>query len=414
MSERSNVLVLGGGVYQVPLIRAVQGRGMRAVVASVPGPYPGIALADEFVPVNTTDVPGVLRAARERNVRAVVTTGTDVALRSLGAVVDELSLAGPTSSMAARATNKLDMKRAFLEGGVRTPEFREARTVDEALAAWDALAAPDGVMVKCPDRSGSRGIVLARRRSDVPDALLDAVGASVCGYAVVEDFVRGHEVGVDGYVGADGEVAFLAPHDKLVRGNGRTDVPVGHRMDGETVRGLVEGTDLPRQMALTARAVGMRSCFFNMDVLIDEGGRAWVIEAGVRAGATCIPEVVGGYYGFDYYEAVVDAALGAEPSFPRSPARGASEGRLLVCDRPCRARRALPESVLSPLEGRTGLHVEASLDYAPGEGLPAFADGTSRVGQVVCVGDDPRSVSDALDEAARSLLLAYAEPVDPS
>ena len=51
----SNVLVLGAGIYQVPLIKRIQARGIRAVVASIPGDYPGIILADEFLPVNTTD-----------------------------------------------------------------------------------------------------------------------------------------------------------------------------------------------------------------------------------------------------------------------------------------------------------------------------------------------------------------------
>ena len=44
------VLVLGGGIYQIPLIERSKARNMKAIVASIPGNYPGIALADEFLP----------------------------------------------------------------------------------------------------------------------------------------------------------------------------------------------------------------------------------------------------------------------------------------------------------------------------------------------------------------------------
>ena len=411
-----SALVLGAGIYQVPLIRHVQDRGMRAIVLSIPGPYPGIALADEFVPVNTTDERGVVQIAHDRGVSAVLTTGTDVALRSLGAVVDEVGPPGPAYATACRATNKLDMKRALAAGGVRTARFVEVRDPSQAEAAWDELLSPHdadapwyGVMAKCPDRSGSRGIVRACSRGDVRPATERAIGASLCGYALMEEFVEGHEIGVDGYVDEHGSVSLMALHDKVVKGNGSANVPVGHRMSAGFTKKCLNQTDIAEQVAHTTRAIGMRSCFYNMDILVDDAGRAWVIEVGVRAGATCIPEVVGGHLGFDYYDAMVDVALGEQPVFPRSPLRGASEGRLLLTMRSAVAAQVDIASVLSPIETRYGLTLDASLDYAPGEDLPRFENGTSRIGQVTCVGDDPAVVSAAVGEASVALVERYAQ-----
>ncbi len=405
------VLVLGAGIYQVPLIKKVKQRGYRAVALSVPGDYPGIALADEFLPVNTTDEAGVVKAARSRDASAIITTGTDVAMRSLGAVCDALGLLGPSYESARRATNKLDMKRALTEEGVRTARFALARSAEEAVGAWNKLAAGSpshAVMVKCPDRSGSRGISVARGTGEVEEAFRSAVDASICGYAIVEDLIVGHEIGVDGYVDRDGNVAFLAPHDKRVLGNGHTDVPVGHLMNAALVSGLLSRTDVVAQVGLTARALAMRGCFFNMDVMLDDEGGAWVIEAGVRAGATCIPEVIGGYYGFDYYDTMLDAALGIDPAFPGSPAVGASEGRLLVTTRESVAAKADAASILAPVENRYSARLTASFDYAPGATLPRFQNGTSRIGQVFGAAEDPGALSAALDEAQELLLDAYA------
>lgn len=406
----SNVLVLGAGIYQVPLIKRIQARGMRAVVASIPGDYPGISLADEFLPVNTTDERGIVEVTRDIDAQAVITTGTDVALRSLGAAVDALGLAGPTRAMAVRATNKADMKQAFEEGGVRSAKHVKAASESDALNAWTSLHPHSGshsLMVKCPDRSGSRGISIATSPDEVLGAFHDAVDASLCGYAVIEDFVEGHEVGLDGYVNADGQVSFLAYHDKIVRSNGHTDVPVGHRMDADFIQYCRTETDLAEQAQRTASAVGMRRCFFNMDVILDVENRAWVIEAGVRAGATCIPEVIGAYYGFDYYEAMIDSALGQEPTFPAEPVCGASEGRLLLSDSEAIAQCAAIEDTLRSVKDQYEVSIEASVDYAARERLPAFENGTSRIGQIVCSGPDSHTVATAIGSAQKKLEAEY-------
>lgn len=410
MTGKPNILILGAGVYQIPLIRRVKARGFQTIVASIPGDYPGIRFADEFLPIDTTDEQGIVAAARSLDAKAVLTTGTDVALRSVGTAVDSLGLAGPSLSMASRATNKAEMKMAFAEGHARSARYVKVSDDQEALDAWTSLH-PEGdshsLMVKCPDRSGSRGITLVANQDEVIPAFRSAVDTSFCGYAVIEDFISGHEVGLDGYVGADGLVSFLAYHDKVVRNNGHTDVPVGHRMDAGFIQHCQTETDLAEQAQRTATAVGMRSCFFNMDVILDADNHAWVIEAGVRAGATCIPEVIGLYYGFDYYEAMIDAALGQEPFFPTEPACGASEGRLLLSDSEAVAQDTAVEDILGPIREQYGVSIEASLDYAAGERLPAFENGTSRIGQIVCSGPDPHTVATAIDCAQKKLEAKY-------
>ena len=113
MDNKESVLILGAGTYQVPLIRAARRRGFRTVVASVPGHYPGFELADTVSYINTTDKEAILRLAREEKVDAVVTTGTDVAMLSIGYVCGELRLPGISEPAARILTDKALMKEAF-------------------------------------------------------------------------------------------------------------------------------------------------------------------------------------------------------------------------------------------------------------------------------------------------------------
>lgn len=60
------IMILGAGIYQVPLILKAKEMGLYTLVVSYPGPYPGFALADECLYLDTRDEAGILKAAREK------------------------------------------------------------------------------------------------------------------------------------------------------------------------------------------------------------------------------------------------------------------------------------------------------------------------------------------------------------
>ena len=64
------IMILGAGIYQVPLILKAKEMGLYTLVVSYPGPYPGFALADECLYLDTRDEAGILKAAREKRSRA--------------------------------------------------------------------------------------------------------------------------------------------------------------------------------------------------------------------------------------------------------------------------------------------------------------------------------------------------------
>ena len=52
---QQKIMILGASVYQVPLILTARKMGLYTIVASIPGDYPGFALADKVYEVNTVD-----------------------------------------------------------------------------------------------------------------------------------------------------------------------------------------------------------------------------------------------------------------------------------------------------------------------------------------------------------------------
>ena len=85
---KKKIMILGAGIYQVPLIRKAIEYGLSPVVVSIPGDYPGFALADTCCYLDTRDFEQVLEAARRERIAGICTSGTDVAVRTIGYVCE--------------------------------------------------------------------------------------------------------------------------------------------------------------------------------------------------------------------------------------------------------------------------------------------------------------------------------------
>lgn len=392
------VLVLGAGVYQLPLIDRYRSKGFAVAVASIPGNYPGIDQADRFFPVDTRDCKELESLARELGVCAVATAGTDVAMRSLGRLCTALGLHGPSEETAILSTNKYLMKEAFKKGGVRTSDFIR---LDKAGLTGSERLPKYPFMVKCVDSSGSRGIAKVNAMDDLPQAVEESIAASRQDYCIAEGFVEGAEIGIDGYVDQAGDIVFLAAHDKTVYDNGSTNVPIGHRISSGFLDGVAQ-TDAYDQVQLAVDSLCLKDAFFNMDMILSDG-KGWVIEMGARVGGTCIPEVIGSYFGFDYYDKILEASLGARPSFQGNSSKGATEGRLVY---------AHERSVIIDAFDRTDAIMRVSSDYPVGTVVNGFLNGSDRIGQIVGHSEDAEELSQFIDsELARiqNTCLAPAE-----
>ena len=119
------IMILGAGIYQVPLIRTAKKMGLYTIVVSIPGNYPGFALADKVYYENTVDDEKILSIAKEESIDGIVTTGTDVCVITIGRVCDEMGLCGLSYEAAQIAVDKMKMKTRYEEYGVRTARFRK-------------------------------------------------------------------------------------------------------------------------------------------------------------------------------------------------------------------------------------------------------------------------------------------------
>ncbi len=383
------LLILGAGIYQVPLIKAAQRMGVHTIVTSIPGNYPGFDIADTVYYENTVDAAAITDLARKEAVDGIVTAGTDVAIPTVGAVCDAMGLKGLSSEAARISANKKLMKEAYEREGVRTARFREIQLDDDDYASkLDGLTFP--LIFKSVDSSGSRGIT----RVDSPDEFATArqcvIDNTRSDYYLVEEFIEGEEFGAQAFV-QDGKVEFILPHGDYVY-TGNTGVPIGHFAPYDLPADVIADCKLTLEAAI--RAMKLDNCAINADFILKDG-KTYVLEIGGRSGATCLAELVAIYYGWDYYEKIIQVALGEHADFSSDQANP-NASHLLMADK---------DGVIVSQTNNNSENpdiVDIQFDYKPGDSVHKFQIGPHRIGHIITRGK-------TLDDAVATLESAQSK-----
>lgn len=438
--QKKKLMILGAGVYQVPLIQQAKRMGIETLVVSVPGNYPGFVFGDKICYEDTRDYDKILEIAREEKIDGIVTTGTDVAVVTIGKVCDALGLRGLSFEAGKTATDKMLMKQRYEECGVRTARYRrislkgaEKFSVDGEEAAEilpmdgeeaaeilsldgreekqkmlkESGAAESGkdcwlteylekeleglqfpLIFKAVDTSGSRGIVKAEDSSKFAEAYRTVRENTRKDYFIVEEFLEGEEFGAQSFV-SGGEVQFILPHGDYVF-QGDTGVPIGHWAPYQLEPSVIE--DAKEQLQKAVKAMGLDNCALNADFILS-GGKPYVLEIGGRAGATCLAELVSLYYGYNYYEKIIQAALGLPVDFASQEANP-NVGMLLRSE-----KTGVIREIRNRNDEKDPQIVEIQFDYQPGDKVQAFRVGPHRIGHVVVKADTLEEAKRKMDEA---------------
>ena len=317
MTDSRPVIVIAGGHYQLPLIEAVQRRGLAAAVFDGSASAPGLAMADHPRVVDITDLEAVARVARAVNPQAVAGICSEVAVQTVAAVAEALRLPGLPRAVAEAATDKYVMRQRFAAAGLPVPAFHKADSVEEAEAAAGAIGYP--VIVKPVDNSGSRGVRRVETAAELAEATALALSQSAKRRAIVEACLEGTECTVETF-SVHGQTEVLGVSEKV-----RLPFPVCVSID-LTYPPSFAPTDTAAVVDAAKRAIaaiGLESGPAHVEVMLTADGPV-VVELAARGGGYRIfSEILPGISGVDPVECVLDLALGRCPPYTPSRSRAA-------------------------------------------------------------------------------------------
>ena len=398
-----DLLVLGAGEEQVVLYQEARRRGLRTIAVDMRADRPGIALADEFLQISTTDHAAIAQALAGRPIAGVGSTAADTCLESWHHL--SVHFGTPWRYPAAAAAASMD-KAAFhrIAEAAGVPTYRWAQSDDLASLAEAVRGFRFPVVVKPTDASGGRGVTGVPDEAGLDTALRRAAGLSPSGQVIVEEFVEGVDYTVN-VVMSGGEVALsvitvkdVLPGPGFLIGGHTAPAPLAPEVTAEMTR---EARDL-------CRAFDLRDGPANFDVVVAPDGTRYVLEVGARMSGNGFPRLVSALAGVDVVAALVDLAVGAPVSIA-----------------PRRWRPTRLHVLTSPLDGpgefvaAPGLAAVAALpDVAsvelfvgPGDPVQPFTEAGRKLGWVVVSADDASGLDARVAEVVAALDLVVKAPV---
>lgn len=302
------LLMLGGSLYQTYAIKEAKRLGYYVITCDYLPENPGHKYADEYHNVSTTDKDAVLKLAKELDVDDIVAYASDPAAPTAAYVCEELGL--PTSPYkSVEILSNKDLFRDFLQQhGFICPKAMGFTTYEDALAHIDKFHFP--VMVKPVDSSGSKGINKMTDKSQLKSFVKDALSYSRSKRFLIEEFIvkKGHQISGDAF-SVDGKLVFHCLGNEFYDPNCDKDfAPLGECWPFQMEHKYIE--DLEDQLQRIMGLLNMKSNAYNVEAIVGEDDKVYLLELGARSGGSLIPQVTEYATGINMVTWVIQAAAG--------------------------------------------------------------------------------------------------------
>jgi biotin carboxylase len=306
-----SLLVVGAGPLQVPAIHEARALGIRSIAVDGNSSAVGLALCDAPYVADILDADAVCAIAKRENVDGIMTLCTDAPVSTVAEVGRRLGLTALSPQAAACATDKRRMREAFRASGAPSPRTHLAYSLAEARMAAASLGYP--VALKIGRGSGSRGVYRVDDSHALQAAYVRCRDWQKEGALLLEEWVDGEEVSVEGYC-TDRDRSIVAITDKFLF-PGPSPVEVGHCQP--SIHAPLREQQIHAAVHAGLSALELTWCAFHAEIKVSPKG-AQLIEIGARLGGDRIStHLTPLSTGVNLVRVAILLALGERPQCPR-------------------------------------------------------------------------------------------------
>lgn len=309
--KKQHLMIIGGGVFQVPAIKTAQEMGLKVVVSDYNPDAEGMKLADFPLVVSTRNINLTVNAARQFHrsipIDGVMTVGTDASL-TVAAVANALNLPGIPTEVAERSTDKIKMRRCLKSAGVPVPGFTAVTSLEEARRIIDATTLP--LVIKPCDNMGARGVKKINQPDELPSAFQEAKESSISGNLILEEYMEGPEFSLDAII-YDGEITITGVADRHITRE-PWFVEEGHTMPSNAPREILD--EVEQTFLAAIRALGINHGAAKGDIKMTAKGAKVVEVASRLSGGWMSAHTYPLSSGVNLIRAGIEVALGQAPT----------------------------------------------------------------------------------------------------
>lgn len=298
------VMIIAGGPWQLPLAQTAKRLGHYVVCTNLHADSPAFAFSDASEVGDVLDRERQLEFARKHRVDAVITDQSDVAVPTVAFVCEQLGLPGIGTAAAELFTNKYRMRGFVKEFGDPTPEFSLCTDVGQACAFAAGAGYP--LVLKPVASQASRGVFKVTGEAELRTLFPTSAGLSNSGEVIVEQFVNGTELTVEGFAANGTHQTLAISRKRHLPNNPMVACELYYSPNDDQI----DYAALRRQHDRMVTAMGLRFGITHAEYL-HSNGKFCLVEVAARGGGTKISShIVPAVSGAPSNEWLIDLALG--------------------------------------------------------------------------------------------------------
>lgn len=385
--SKTRILQLGAGPMLARTIRVLQEAGHEVYTVDKNPHAPGFAIADGYAPIDIVDAQAVMSYAREIKADLILPV-IEAGLLEAAQISETLGLPSISPDIALNCLDKGRMRQCWEKAGLPQPAFRIVRPEDDPEPQSEAIGYP--LVLKPTFGWGSRGVSRVSKTEMLQEAVRRARENSQTGEIIIEEFVPGTEMTIEGLV-KNGQCQVLAKSDKEHQEHEHFCVAMALNYGAD-----FDDSTLDRADALMARALqalGHTDGAFHCECMVNDKG-IFLLESAARGGGGYIYSlIVEAVSGVNMAARHVDILLGRNPDIAPTHRRGACYKFFTPPEGVFHAIRGLDEAKRLP-----GI-LDMGFELASGSTVRAISSDAARPGYIVASGAD-RSEAIAHAQAA--------------
>ncbi len=194
MNQLKKIMLLGAGVYQLPILQ--KAAEMCEVVLVAPAVSEDFEqYADKVYYLDLGQQNEILEIAKREKIDGIITDQTDIPVRTVAYVADRMGLPGIGYDTACLFTDKGRMRQKLEELGIPVLPNKTVQTFEEAVCFFESLEG--AAIIKPADNQGSRGVYKISSRMELEKYFNSSLSVSPTGQVVVEKYAEGREFVVE-------------------------------------------------------------------------------------------------------------------------------------------------------------------------------------------------------------------------
>lgn len=312
------IMILGAGDYQLPLVEEAAKTCRVVLVAPEIGPD-FLPYADRTYLLDVREEQQILEIARQERIDGIITDQTDIPVRTVAYVAEQLGLPGIGTETGYLFTNKSAMRSRLQELGLPVLPYCETDRLEEAE---DFFRKTGGrCIIKPEDNQGSRGVAEVGSLEELRAKYAEAARYSRRHRVIIEKMAQGREFVLEGMVaGYD--------YRTLICGDTHYfDLPDVFAAKMRVFPSQQEPELVERVCRLNEqiiRGFGLRQGITHSEFIMD-GGEIYLLETAARGGGVFISsDLIRLGSGLNTERFLLELALGERDTLPElEPVHGA-------------------------------------------------------------------------------------------